>query len=201
MRQEEKIGRSAYLEQALRLIDERGGSQGVNLREVARALGRAHTNAYNYFHDLPDLLGQALAEILERQFAETGRALAKAGPGAARRLERLVQSQVDFALAHPGWYRFAWLEPLDGPPPARAEEVMRLAGEELTRLFEALSQGTRTQAQARRAAGDFHDWLHGALSKVLTGRVVQAPSSQHRRALMAGARRMVAALGVRAEAP
>jgi AcrR family transcriptional regulator len=170
----------------------------VNLRELSRELGYAHTNAYNYFGGLEDLLGRALVAALERQYEAARRALDGAGADPRRRMSRLVASQVDFALAHPGWYRFVWFEPLAAPPPPRAVEIMLAAGEELARTFGALSRGALAPAAARRAAEDFHTWLHGALAKALFARVRSADPARVRRSLEAGARRMLRALVPRA---
>ncbi len=183
-----------YVEQALLLIDREGGSRGLALREVSRELGFAHTNAYNYFDRLEDLLAQCLVAVLERQLAFTSAAMNSPRLSAHGRLERLVVSQLDFALEHRGWYQFVWLEPLRAEPPPRAMSVMAEAGEALAGLFEALAEGQLSKAKARLAAEDFHHWLHGALAKLLTGRAAPEPPDEVRKRLLAGTRRIVRAL-------
>ena len=47
------------VDHALALIAEKGTSRDVNLREISRRVGCAHTNIYNYFASLQDLLRAA----------------------------------------------------------------------------------------------------------------------------------------------
>ena len=54
-----------FVDTTLELIAEQGGSQGVNLREVARRIGCAHTNVYNYFDSYDDLLWSAFRRVLD----------------------------------------------------------------------------------------------------------------------------------------
>ena len=54
-----KISKELIVETALALINEEGSSSKVNLREIARRLGCAHTNIYNYYPSLDELLGRA----------------------------------------------------------------------------------------------------------------------------------------------
>src|SRR5919197_626011 len=183
-------GRTRYIDEALAMIDRAGSSHGVNLREVARALGCAHTNAYNYFEDLDDLLAHTLVAVLEQQLACSERALARAGREPRRRLTALIESQVDFALAHPGWYRFVWLEPLRGPPLPRALAVMEQAGAGIAQLVSG-GVGTATSpVRAGEIAEDLHTWLHGALAKAVTGRVRSSAPADIRREIASSARRV-----------
>ncbi len=179
-----------YIDLALKLIDRDGGSRGVNLREVARELGCAHTNAYNYFNGLEELLAQSLVAVLERQAELSERALSRPTRDPRKRLAALIESQVEFALAHPGWYRFAWLEPLPGPPLPRALEVMEQAGAGIARLVSELAAGAISPARSAQVAEDLHTWLHGALAKAVTGRVRSSTPTDVRAELTAGARRL-----------
>ena len=55
-----------FIDETLELIAEKGGSQEVNLREIARRIGCAHTNAYNYFVSFDELLWAAFRRGLKR---------------------------------------------------------------------------------------------------------------------------------------
>jgi AcrR family transcriptional regulator len=183
-------GSDRYVEEALAMIDRAGSSYGVNLREIARALGCAHTNAYNYFDDLDDLLAHALVRAIEKQYEHSERAVTRAGRAPQRRLGALIDSQIEFALAHPGWYSFIWLEPLRREPLPRALSVMAQAGEGLMQLVDEASDRSLSARRARQIAEDLHTWLHGALVKAVTGRVRSAAPADIRRDIATGARRV-----------
>jgi AcrR family transcriptional regulator len=184
-------GAERYLERTLTMIDGAGGSHGVNLRELSRALGCAHTNTYNYFEGLDALLSEALVTAVERQLAHAEAALAAAGVDPEERLQALIDSQIDFALAHPGWYRFVWLEPLRRPPPERAQAAMQRAGEGLVDLVARASDGTLPEGAAWQVAEDLHTYLHGALCKAIAGRIAPAPDDQLRARISSASRRVL----------
>lgn len=183
-----------YVDEALACIDAAGGPAGLNLREISRSLGCAHTNAYNYFDGLDDLLGQALVAALEREVEQIRRAIPDDDGDPRAALLAIAEAQIDFELAHPGWFRLVWLEPLRRPPPPRALELMAEAGEVLTRLFREAVESSRSEVDARRLAVDFHTWLHGAVCKAIAGRVASADPEQVRAQLRAQARRILALL-------
>lgn len=162
-------GAQRYLNHALELIDARGGSHGVNLREVARALGFSHTNAYNWFANREALLADAQLFVLEQQVTLAEEVAAGRGSAMAR-LDRLVERELDFALEHPGWYRFLWLEPLGEPPSPEVEALLLRAGATLTSLVREASPRRLTATQARRLSEDLHIFVHGAFCKAIAER-------------------------------
>lgn len=179
-----------YVTEALRQIDLAGDLHGLTLREVSRRLGCAHTNAYNYFEDLPALLWRARAAALERQIEAASTPLQRRrSPRAA--FEACVASQVDFALQHPGWYRAIWLDRLEGPPPADVVRLLERATEVILELVSLLAPGELPPARAREVAEVFHTYLHGALCKAIAGRVASAAPADLRRSIVSTARRVL----------
>ncbi len=63
------IGRQAFIDEVLRLLDEGVPIRDLNLRRVAKELGCAHTNAYNWFKSQQELLWFALGSALEHLIA------------------------------------------------------------------------------------------------------------------------------------
>lgn len=105
-----KVGRDALVECAVALIDEQGGTQGVNMRAVATRAKCAHTNVYNFFESYEALLWAALGLALDRYVAYIE---ARIGASRAQGVEAykvLLRSQVDFARDHTGLYRFISFE-------------------------------------------------------------------------------------------
>jgi len=177
------VQKARYVEEALRLIDERQSSHAVNLREVSRALGCAHTNAYNFFDSLEDLLSECLIRGLELQL-EASREAVRGAKTPQAEGHRLIEALIAFALEHPGWYAFLWMEPLRSAPPARALALMQQGGDGLVDLVQKLSTTRLSPKKARRVAESFHNSMHGALCKVISGRFAPQPPERLRRALV-----------------
>lgn len=176
----------------LELIAEHGGCRGVNLRQVARRVGCAHTNVYNYFSAFDELLWAAMLRALERMSQFTAARLA-APPADAGRLEAFVTSQVDFAMEHPGWYRFIWLEALPDPPPEVARSLQQSAGQYLAALF-AGGPEDLDLPRKEHVAYVVHGYLHGEICKLIQNRFVFLDSQTHRRRIIANALSLFALL-------
>lgn len=100
-----------FIDTTLELIAEKGGSQGVNLREVARRMGCAHTNVYNYFSSFDELLWATFRRVLDDY---EGHLFSGADDSLTgdELLEKLITSLVDYPQQHPGWYRFIGSDPI-----------------------------------------------------------------------------------------
>ena len=94
--------RASLLDAADAVLAERG-SQGLTLRDVARAAGVSHGAPYHHFAGLNELL----AAVAERGFVILGDAMAEAVavPDTRERLLRVADAYVDCARAHPERFR------------------------------------------------------------------------------------------------
>lgn len=100
-----------FIDTTLELIAEKGGSQGVNLREVARRMGCAHTNVYNYFDSFDDLLWSAFRRVLDDYGAHWMYGLDEAQTP-DNHLILLVTNLVTYPQRNPGLYRFIGSDPI-----------------------------------------------------------------------------------------
>lgn len=96
----ESARKEAFIDAVLSMLDEGMSLRELNLRKVAKQVGCAHTNAYNYFTSYEELLWWSLKGALERMTA-----MVDPEHGG------LTEAYVEFALDHPAWYRLIWLEP------------------------------------------------------------------------------------------
>jgi len=165
------------VEVTLALIESRGGLRAVNLREVARHAKCSHANVYNYFDSFADLLWATLDLAIARLIAHTEAALqARSRPGEIFRV--FIDSQIDFALQHPGIYRFIWLDTLSGVPPAYVAERIRATPILFaTTLRESLAPKASI-AVATRATRMVHGYLHGEICKLICARAVDPLASE-----------------------
>jgi AcrR family transcriptional regulator len=101
-----------YIEATIGLIAEKGGSADVNLREISRRIGCAHTNAYNYFVSREDLLWHSLRNVLRQYCTAISRGLDDSlSPRAYFR--RIFRNMVEWSVENPGLHRFISSDPMD----------------------------------------------------------------------------------------
>lgn len=101
-----------FVATTLALIAEEGGSQNVNLRQIARLMGCAHTNVYNYFASYEDLLWVAFHRTL-RLYGEFLVRDLDDSLDPPEYLRRLVSSLATFPEENPGLYRFIASDPIN----------------------------------------------------------------------------------------
>ena len=164
--------RTKLISSAMNLLEKQEGLRGVTLRDIAKNAGCAHTNVYNYFSNYPELIWAVFLEILQKLVADTEIYLHT--PSSPRQnFNVFIASQVDFALAHPGWYRLLWLEKLPEDPPPEIMNFMR----NLNRIFlEQIQQrlGKNVGKPKLQWIGDLvHGFLHGQICKMISSRTLK----------------------------
>lgn len=157
----------------LELIRDRENIRSVNLREIARVLGCAHTNLYNHFSDLDGILWDALDEVLAKSadFLLTDMDLIL---DPATKLEHFYKRFLDFYLQNKGWFRLFWMEKLQGGRTAKnislTTETVDKYVVVLTEIFEKLYHIKLTKQQVMDVFHTVHCYLHGELSIFISGR-------------------------------
>jgi AcrR family transcriptional regulator len=173
------------IQAALDLIEESGGLQGVNLRQIAQRAGCAHTNIYNYFANFDDLLWEVYFQIGSKMWSDYPLGLEEELP-LAEVVRRVCVPQIDFATRHPGWYRCMWIEPLSGPPPARLMDTRREMRDAIALKFREACPGLSVE-QANEIFGVMFSYTHGALSLLVNGRINRQPHPDYRERTIANA--------------
>ena len=160
-----------FIETTLELIAEQGGSQGVNLREVARRMGCAHTNVYNYFSSFDDLLWASFRRVLDdyraHLFAEVDDSVA-----GQELLRRVVTRLVAYPQQHPGWYRFIGSDPVSAGdfPTDILEKVVEMK-QQLLDTFRRCAPGT-DPATVDDACNIIYAYIDGETFNLINKRVV-----------------------------
>lgn len=156
------------LEKTLNLIDERNGIKDVTLRDIAKKVGCAHTNLYNYFGSLDDIFWEALGNVLNKmmEFSVEGLDNEK---DAEKALNILLSRLIDFSISHPGWYRLIWLDSLSGEPSPKIVKILKTPSVRFEGFIKA-AMGETTQEKAHSVANIMMCYLHGELCIWLNGR-------------------------------
>jgi len=161
-----------FIEETLALISERGGSEGVNLREVSRRVGCAHTNAYNYFESFEDLLWAAFRRELRAYADFLVRDLDDSLAPAAY-LRRVVSSLAAYPVEQPGRYRFIASDPIDLEriPADVLATVARMKRWALD-VFRACLPGLGSGADADASCNIVLAYIDGETLNLINGRMV-----------------------------
>lgn len=171
-RGDKRITADRFVIETLELISERGGSHDVNLREVSRRIGCAHTNAYNYFASFEDLMWAAFRRGL-RHYGDYLDHDLDDGLAPDEYLRRLVTNLAAYPEVEPGLYRFIGSDPIDLEriPPDILESVARMkqwAFDTFRACVPALGNGTSADAGCNIVLA----YIDGETLNLINGRVV-----------------------------
>lgn len=161
------ISRELILETTLSLIDENRSIRDVSLRVIAKKVGCAHTNLYNYFGSLEEIFWETLGELLLIMIEFCGRGLDKEKEDEIR-IFLVFSNLIDFCMNHPGWYSFIWFENIGGKPSPRVVEILKKPGGKLTDLIQMANN--ISQERAKLIYDILHSYMHGELSKWINKR-------------------------------
>ena len=185
--------RLALIDAALELT-RTGGSKGLVLRDVTRAVGVSPNAAYRHFADRESLRA-AVATRIQAEMVERMLALQpQANPGmseARARLTAVGLGYISFALAEPGWFDVAFGGPdAFGAASPESNEAAAVPAP-LAFLLDALDAlvDSGELAPAARAGAEWPCWsaVHGCALLALHGPLGRQPAD----VIQAAARRTV----------
>ncbi len=161
-----------YLEETLALVAEKGGSQGVNLREISRRIGCAHTNVYNYYAGLDDLLWAAFRRVI-RDYAESMTVGLEGPLTPLEYFRRLVTNLASYPQQNPGLYRFIGSDPIDVERiPADVLELVTRVKAWMFEAFAAVSGPHLTAKEVEDFCNITYGYIDGETFNYINGRVV-----------------------------
>lgn len=179
----------------LDLIDKKGSSKNVNLREIAKQLGCAHTNIYNYFENYEDLLWTAMVRVLGLMVKNTESWVKPDQIEKKGYLSKFVEAHIDFALSHPGWYQFIWLDQFKKT--AATEETIKVFEKLEVRFYEimyAASKKQLTRQEASEAGIIIHGYLHGDICKLIAGKYLKTSEEAYKKRIKANVKKLIESL-------
>jgi AcrR family transcriptional regulator len=163
----------------LQMIDSGRAFSELNMRKLARAVGCAHTNIYNYFSTWEELQWFALAEALAGLMRRLPGGSAGEnidlipGPGESG---NLIEVYLGYGVEYPHRYRFTWLDPITGSAPPEVEVVLTGPGRVFLRWLEnsLTKDAPSLVGNAYSIGGYLHAYMHGELAFRAAHRIRQA---------------------------
>ncbi len=163
------INRDLVIETVLYLIEKKGGIKDVNLRGIAKEIGCAHTNLYNYFDSFNEIIWEALGQAVCKMmnYIESN-----VDPEAKEdeKIFLIFSAIIDFCIEHPGWFRLIWLEETAGKPSNEVIQILCAPGEVLKDELIKASSNELTEEKAVVIGDVLHTYIHGELCKWINNR-------------------------------
>ncbi len=145
------------------------GPGAVSFRAIARSLGCAHTNIYNFFKDSESLFricGLNILHNLDQKFVEN----LKHSTSKKERLKSLYSTYIHFYLDYPGWFQLLWTYPMQLNENAESKTALMNSIQNSVQRFGDNLQHCRTVAQAHHLLHIVHAYLLGEVSIFLAGK-------------------------------
>lgn len=157
------VSKEIILETTLSLIDKNEGIKDVTLRDIAKKVGCAHANLYNYFSSLDERFWEALGQVLLMMMDYSSSDLSDERDDGGR-IFLLLSNLIDFSMEHPSWYRFIWFDSIGGNPSPEAARILRKPGEGFSELIKA-GNNNISDEKANLIGDILLSYLHGELCK------------------------------------
>lgn len=160
--------RAEIVEAAGRLLEQKGDSQSVSIREIAEACGVTPPSIYLHFPDKDTLM----AEVCLARFTEAEQLVASALSGAddpGMALREACRAYVRFAIRHPAQFRVLFMSrttaALDSLERAQSPVVATLAGF----VRRAVDRGAFRSVDPLMSAKVLWTTLNGIVTEALAG--------------------------------
>ncbi|MDD3395053.1 MAG: TetR/AcrR family transcriptional regulator [Anaerotignum sp.] len=167
------ISKKQIIDTALDLIRNKKDLRSLNLREIARTLGCAHTNLYNYFSSYTDLLWETHTKVQE-EFMQIMRDNLFATTTAQMKLNCFFHTFLQVYLENKGWFRLAWLVYIGEHQPESNRIAIQKSHAELlhyaTEIWTEMAGVTPPIETIDRVVHNIHCYIIGEVSNYISGR-------------------------------
>lgn len=161
------ISKEQVIDTALNLLKDKEDIRSVNMREIARVLGCAHTNLYNYFGSFDDLLWEAHIALLNRASDSVKEKMSQTNDQELK-LQYFFFEFVDFYLNNKGWFRLAWVEIIGGNRPESNEiatvQTVDTFVDSLISIWKNLYGAEPQKEKMKYALHNVHCYIYGEVS-------------------------------------
>ncbi|WP_017472042.1 TetR/AcrR family transcriptional regulator [Amphibacillus jilinensis] len=177
------VSKERIVKTLLDKVEENEGIKEVNLRGIAKEMGCAHTNIYNYFSSFTELIWVGISQVLLTMIQTVEVRIASEHKDQDR-LFAALDEIVCFSLDHPGWYRLIWLEAVDGEPPEDISSILTQPSIGLATLLAQAADEQLTDEDITRITHVLHSYMHGEICQWLSGRAVKMNKQELRAAIL-----------------
>ncbi|MDP4145410.1 MAG: TetR/AcrR family transcriptional regulator [Bacillota bacterium] len=162
------VNKGVIIETTLGLIEKNQGIKGVNLRGISKEIGCAHTNIYNYYHDLNEIFWESLGQVMMKMMEYVDEN-SHSQINSEENFYLFLSSIISFSMEHPGWYRLIWLEHIEGIPSSKIIAMINKPKEGFIKEV-MKSNNTLSEKKANLISDILITYLHGELSKWINNR-------------------------------
>lgn len=167
------ITKEQIIATALDLTKTNQDIRSINLREIARTIGCAHTNLYNYYPSLNDLLWDVHVAIQEYFIVDLSSRLAKVQE-AELKLHCFFETFIDVYLTHVGWFRLAWVDYIGADRPESnkiaTDKIVDELVDILINICLDLFQSKLNKEKTKCIFHNVHCYIIGEISNFINGR-------------------------------
>ncbi|MDR0286967.1 MAG: TetR/AcrR family transcriptional regulator [Clostridiales bacterium] len=167
------ITKEQIVKTALELMRNKIDLHGLNLREIARTLGCAHTNIYNYFTSYNDLLWETHA-ALQEVFIEVLTKKLDTAETAEMEFAYFFEAFVNTYIDNKGWFRLEWHENIEGKRPMRDIEATDTTNKwlntHISDIWKELYGEYPNADNTKRVLHNTHCYIVGEISNYILGR-------------------------------
>lgn len=169
------ITKAQIVDTTLEFMRDKNDLRVLNLREIARLMGCAHTNLYNYFGSYTDLLWEAHAALGEKFISMLGARLLEVDT-AEQKLRLFFAAFVEIYMKNRGWFRLAWLEYIGAQRPEKDRVATETTVAALHRMIVDIWQTeycvTPEEEKVNQALHTVHCYIIGEISNYIAGRAL-----------------------------
>jgi AcrR family transcriptional regulator len=184
------INPQKIIDVTLYAIDEIKDYEPLNMREIARRVGCAHTNLYNYFPDFESLLWSSIEALLKQMQDFVFNDNNGINQSIDLTLIFFFTRFTSFYLDHPGWFRLIWYKRMQTPrPKEHFEATVHLVDLMVETLVQA-TEGGMSREKGRYILHQVHCYLHGEISIFLAGKGLIMQEDEFRRYIVMEAVKM-----------
>lgn len=171
-------------------IDEIKDYESLNMREIARRVGCAHTNLYNYFPNFDSLLWSAMEVLLKQMQDFVFNESNEKKQNIDFALKVFFTRFTSFYLDHPGWFRLIWYKRMETPRPREHFEATVHLVDLMVDILVQATEGGANREKARYILHQVHCYLHGEISIFLAGKGLIMQEDEFRRYIVMEAVKM-----------
>ena len=167
------ITKEQIIKTTLDLLKDESDIRNVNLRRIARVMGCAHTNLYNYFPSFNELLWEAHIEI-ENKFVGQISLNIDSAENYNVRLYQFYFALSGLYLDNKGWFRLLWMDYIDDKRPEKdiiaTENAVDVMIEILKDICACICPEVSEREKMHDILHDVHCYIVGEVSNFINGR-------------------------------